>query len=99
MAVVLKMRWAGVTPEHYEAVREAVRWEEQPPEGLALHVASFDADAMYVTDVWNSPQDWETFFAERLRPAVEKAGLPGRPDSDLLPLHRRFVAPGVSGGA
>ncbi|MFG2295957.1 hypothetical protein [Streptomyces sp. NPDC048603] len=97
MAAVLSLTWAGVTPEQYEAVREQARWEEQVPPGLVLHVAWFEGGALRVTDVWNRREDFESFFAERLAPAVEKAGISGAPASDFLPLHRRFVAAGVTG--
>ncbi|GAA4084941.1 hypothetical protein [Streptomyces shaanxiensis] len=99
MAVVLSLRWPGATPEQYEAVRDAVRWEEQVPEGLSLHVAWFDEGALHVTDVWDAQADFERFFAERLTPAVQEAGMPGEPEARFSPLHRRFVVPGVSGGA
>ncbi|WP_344073775.1 hypothetical protein [Streptomyces crystallinus] len=99
MAVVLSLSWAGVTPEQYDAVRDAVGWEEQAPDGGCLHVAWFDSGALHVTDVWESQEDFERFFAERLAPAVEKIGIVGQPDTQLLPLHRRFVMPGVSGAA
>ncbi|MFI1104135.1 hypothetical protein [Streptomyces melanogenes] len=99
MAVVLSLSWAGVTPEQYDAVRDAVGWEEQAPDGACLHVAWFDSGSLHVTDVWESPEDFERFFGERLAPAVEKAGIVGQPDTQLLPLHRRFIAPGVSGAA
>ena len=99
MAVVMSMRWSGVNPEQYDGVREALNWDEQPPEGLSLHAAWFDADGLHVTDVWNSEQAWQTFFAARLGPAVEKVGLMGQPDAQLSPLHRRYVAPGVTGAA
>ncbi|MEU1271753.1 hypothetical protein [Streptomyces sp. NPDC005799] len=99
MAVVLSMRWAGVTPEQYDAVRDTVRWEEEVPEGAVLHAAWFDEGAMYVTDVWNAQSDFERFFAERLAAAVKEAGIVGEPETRFSPLHRRFVAPGVSGAA
>ena len=53
MAVVLSLRWPGLTPEQYDTVRNTVRWEEQVPEGAVLHVAWFDGGALCVTDVWN----------------------------------------------
>ncbi|WP_369373823.1 hypothetical protein [Streptomyces sp. cg36] len=99
MAVVLSLRWAGVTPEQYDAVREAVGWEESSPDGSSVHVAWFDAGTLHITDVWESQGDFERFFGERLASAVEKAGIAGQPDTAFLPLHRRFVAPGVSGAA
>jgi hypothetical protein len=99
MAVVMTMRWAGVTPEQYDAVRELVRWEEDTPSGAVLHVASFEGGAMHVTDVWGSQADFERFFADRLAAAIKEAGLDGEPETSYRVLHRRFVAPGVSGAA
>ncbi|MFI8823831.1 hypothetical protein [Streptomyces sp. NPDC053431] len=99
MAVVLSLSWPGVTPEQYDAVRDDVNWEGRAPDGALLHVAWFDGDVLQVTDVWESQSDFERFFGERLAPAVEKAGISGRPDTRFLPMHRRFVAPGVSGAA
>ncbi|MFJ9896707.1 hypothetical protein ACIQPR_25600 [Streptomyces sp. NPDC091280] len=99
LAVVMFMRWTGVTPEQYDTVRDTVGWEEAAPAGSQVHVAWFDDEALNVTDVWDSEQAFQTFFAERLAPAVEKAGITGGPESDFRPLHRRFVTPGVVGGA
>ena len=99
MAVVMTMRWAGVTPEQYDAVRDAVRWEQDTPTGATLHVASFEGGAMHVTDVWDSEADFERFFADRLAAAIKQAGLEGEPETTFRPLHRRFIAPGVSGAA
>jgi hypothetical protein len=50
-------------------------------------------------DARDSEQVFWTFFAERLAPAVEKAGITGEPESEFCPLRRRFVSPGVSGAA
>jgi len=99
MAVVMSMRWAGVTPEQYDAVRDVVGWEEAAPAGAELHVAWFDGEGLHVIDVWESEQAFQTFFAERLASAIEKAGIAGEPETDFSPLHRRFVAPGVTGAA
>jgi hypothetical protein len=99
MAVVMSMHWAGVTPEQYNTVRDTVDWEETPAAGGQVHVAWFDAEGFHVTDVWESQQAFETFFAERLAPAIQKAGITGAPETGFSPLHRRFVAPGISGAA
>ncbi|GDY70915.1 hypothetical protein SAV31267_004000 [Streptomyces avermitilis] len=99
MAMVMSMHWAGVTPEQYDTVRDAVGWEEIPAAGGHVHVARFDAQGLHVTDVWESQQAFETFFTERLAPAIQKAGITGTPETDFSPLHRRFIAPGISGAA
>jgi hypothetical protein len=99
MAVVMTMRWVGVTPEQYNQVRDTVRWEEETPVGAYMHVASFEGGALYVTDVWDSQADFERFFADRLAAAIKDAGIEGEPETGFRPLHRRFVAPGVTGAA
>ncbi|WP_406837681.1 hypothetical protein ACICHK_17785 [Streptomyces sp. AHU1] len=99
MAIVMSMHWAEATPEQYDTVRDAVQWEEVPGAGGQMHVAWFDARGLHVTDVWESQQAFETFFAERLAPAVQKAGITGTPDTSFHPLHRRYIAPDVSGAA
>lgn len=99
LAVVMFMRWAGVTPEQYNIVRDTASWEETAPAGGQVHVAWFDTQGLNVTDVWDSEQAFQTFFSERLAPAVEKAGITGEPESEFCPLHRRFVSPGVIGAA
>ena len=99
MAVVMTMRWAGVTPEQYDAVRDSVGWEQETPAGAVMHVASFEGGALHVTDVWDSQADFERFFADRLAAAVKEAAIEGEPETSFRPLHRRFVAPGVSGAA
>ncbi|CAN3985307.1 hypothetical protein WN990_38385 [Kitasatospora purpeofusca] len=99
MAEVLSMRWTGVTPEQYDATRVAVGWEERAPEGALLHVAWFEPDALRVVDVWTSRAAFERFFAERLAAAVQEAGITGEPEIGFRPLHRRYIAPGVSGAA
>jgi len=99
MAEVMTMRWAGVTPEQYNATRDAVGWEERTPEGAMMHVAWFEPGALRVVDVWASRTDFERFFTERLAAAVKEAGISGEPETQFSPLHRRFVAPGVSGAA
>ncbi|MFM9699283.1 class I SAM-dependent methyltransferase [Streptomyces europaeiscabiei] len=99
MAVVMSMLWADVTAEQYDTVRDAVDWEEVPAAGGQVHVAWFDDQGLHVTDVWESQQAFETFFTERLAPAIQKAGLTGTPETTISPLHRRFIAPDITGAA
>ncbi|MFD5479091.1 hypothetical protein [Streptomyces hawaiiensis] len=99
MAVVLSLRWTGVTPEQYDAMLDAVRWEEQVPDGLVLHVAWFEPGGLHVTDVWNAEEDFQRFFVTRLAPAVQEVGLAGQPDVRFSPAHRLFAAPGSGGTA
>jgi hypothetical protein len=99
MAVVMTMRWDGVTPQQYDQVRGMVRWEENVPEGAHFHVASFEGGTLHVTDVWDSRAHFERFFADRLAAAIKEAGIQGEPQTSFRPMHRRFIAPGVTGAA
>ncbi|WP_392966379.1 hypothetical protein [Streptomyces sp. LN245] len=93
MAIVMSMHWAEATPEQYDTVRDAVQWEAVPGAGGQMHVAWFDAQGLHGTDVWESQEAFEAFFAERLAPAIQKAGMTGAPDTSINPLHRRYIAP------
>ncbi|WP_037605189.1 hypothetical protein [Streptacidiphilus rugosus] len=99
MTVVMSMRWPGVTQDQYDAVRDRVRWEELAPAGGQIHVAWFDGDALHVTDVWESADHFGRFSESQLMPAVKEAGIDGEPEVAFSPLHRRFIAPGVSGAS
>lgn len=79
MAQVLKMRWEGVTPEHYEALRPIVRWESDPPEGLVFHVAWFRDGGITIVDVWESSAQFDDFMQQRLGPGIEQIGVEGQP--------------------
>src|SRR4051794_3400599 len=42
LAIVWLLEWDGLTPEQYEALKEAVGWERDVPNGLHAHAASFN---------------------------------------------------------
>ena len=83
---VMLMRWAGVTPEQYEEARAKVDWEGNQPDGAVLHVAGFDGDDLRVTDVWDSPEQFERFTEERLMPVVQEIGIAGEPEVRFYPV-------------
>lgn len=90
MAQVLKMRWEGVTPDQYEALRPIVRWESDPPEGLVFHVAWFRDGGMTVLDVWESPAQFDDFMNGRLMPGIQQVGLEGQPQVKWIEAHAYF---------
>ncbi len=94
MAIVMQMRWEGVTPELYDAVRREVGWEEQLPDGGICHIAWFEDGALRVVDAWQSAEAFETFTQTRLMPGVAKVGIVGEPDVSIQPAHRVFDAVG-----
>jgi hypothetical protein len=87
---VMQMRWAGVTPEQYEEARSRVDWEGDVPDGAVLHVAGFDGDDLRVTDVWDSPEQFQRFVEERLMPVVQEIGIDGEPEVRFYPVQAIF---------
>ena len=91
MKVVMTMKWDGVTPDQYEKLRKIVNWEGDKPKGAVFHVASFGNNAIYVTDIWESADDFNSFVQTRLMPGVAQAGIHGEPQVDMFPVHAIYV--------
>ena len=64
MSIVVSTNWPYVTPEQYEALHEAVRYETDPPQGAVSHLAWFTEGGLNVVDVWETQADFEQFAAE-----------------------------------
>src|SRR5438045_6518808 len=92
LAIVWMLEWDRLTPEQYEALREAVDWEGNVPDGLQFHVAAFSEKGLVLTEVWESPDHVQPFMDERFLPAVRRLGINSMPRVDLYPLHR-FISP------
>ncbi|HZR95196.1 MAG TPA: hypothetical protein VFA56_05850 [Gaiellaceae bacterium] len=95
MAVVMSMRWPGITPADYDRALEVVGWEREPAEGGLDHVAWFDGNGLFhVTDVWESEAAFTKFADERLMPGLQAAGiLTGKPpvEIEFATLHRHWA--------
>lgn len=92
MAVVLNLRWAGVTPEQYDEVRDLVGWEETAPTGGRYHIAWFEDDGLHIVDVWDTPEQFQSFTDERLMAGVQKVGIETQPEVSFAPVHRVYDA-------
>ena len=64
------MKWQGITASQYDEVRKIVNWEGNRPKGAIFHVASFGDNALHVTDIWESADDFNDFVQNRLMPGV-----------------------------
>jgi hypothetical protein len=87
MAAVIMQKWVGFTPDQYDAVRDIVGWNVQNPDGMLLHVASFDDDALTMTDVWDSAEQFMAFVQMQIMPAVTQLGIAGQPEVAVSPLY------------
>ena len=92
MAIVMQLRWDGVTPEQYDKAIDVVKWEENVPTGGIFHVSWFEDGALRVTDVWESADDFQTFVDQRLMPGVAEVGIEGEPKVEIRQAHRIFDA-------
>ena len=76
MAICLIVENAEQSREDAERVLAHVRSTGPvPPEGARLMLAGPASPGWRVISVWDSPEALERFFADRLRPAYEEAGL------------------------
>jgi hypothetical protein len=92
MSTVIMTRVEGITPAQYDKLTDLVAWEREVPAGLQAHVASFDGDNLRILEVWDSAEQSEAFFGERVNPALAELALDVRPDRIVAPTHKFFVA-------
>jgi heme-degrading monooxygenase HmoA len=96
MSVLMLLEMPGATIEQYEQVNEAmgIGDDANPPEGLVEHVLGVSDDGLIVADVWESEEALGRFVEQRLRPALEKAGVPPGPEARVHPVHNRLEGAG-----
>src|SRR5438128_12600444 len=91
VAIVWMLEWDGITPAEYDAMREAIDWEGNVPDGLLFHVAAFSNKGLVLNEVWESPDHVQPFMDERFLPAIKAMGISSMPRVDLYPVHRLFA--------
>ena len=81
----------------YDAVQEKLGVKQDPPTGLIVHTAGFDDRGVFrVHEVWESREQAEQFFNERIMPAIQEVteGEPSMPPiQELYELHN-VIRPG-----
>lgn len=95
MAVMMSLTWPGFSQAQYDALRNIVHWEGDPPPGALYHVAAFEGDTIHVVDVWDSADQFNAFVGARLMPAVQAQGITTQPDVTIRPAHAVW-APGYT---
>jgi hypothetical protein len=91
MAIVMSMKWEGVTPDQYEQARKVVNWEGDQPQGGMFHVAGFHNNTLRVTDIWESENDFNAFVQSRLMPGVAQIGIQGEPQVEMFPVQAIYL--------
>ena len=99
MAILMMMEGPGVTPEQYHGLNEAmgIRGDEDAPDGLVSHVAGHDGENLVVADVWESQEQLDKFFHDRLGPALQEVGVDA-PQPRIHPVHDITPGTGTEAG-
>jgi hypothetical protein len=74
MAVGLRVKFADGTQEQYEAVNTEANVEADRPDGLIFHAAGPIEDGWGVIDFWESREQFDSFLANRIQPAIQALG-------------------------
>lgn len=87
MAVLAIVNVKGCKKQDYESLRKELRWEQNQPKGLIIHIAGVDeAGDMQVSDIWETADDFKNYGDSRLMPAFKKFKLP-EPGIKIYPIH------------
>jgi quinol monooxygenase YgiN len=93
MSVGIRMKFAGVTQEQFDAVNARIDAAANPPAGAIFHVSGPIEGGWHVIDIWESRAAFDTFQQDRIQPAVAAAGvqMQGPPDIQEFPVHEMFI--------
>ena len=75
MAVAFLQEWKPSTPgtSNYDAVRERLDADNNPPEGLIAHTAGRDSAGVFrIFDIWVSGEHAQRFHEDRVMPIVQQ---------------------------
>ena len=91
MAVGIRIKFAGVTQEQFDAVNARVDPDSNPPKGLLFHASGPIDGGWGVIDFWESRAAFDEFQG-RIHQAVTAAGveMQGPPDVKEFPVHETF---------
>ena len=102
MAVGMLLAGEGVTEASYKQLTEAMfgsypMRQDQSPEGLLVHTAGPGDQGWYIYDIWESPEHFQRFAEEKLRPAMESTGAGGgaQPQPQFYPIETLVRGPAL----
>jgi hypothetical protein len=97
MAVAVVQDWVEEETDrsttNYDAVSERLQAQDEPPAGLLVHTAGFTGHGFRIFEVWESREDYERFFNERLMPLIQDVASDDdrQPQQTIYELHN-FMA-------
>lgn len=75
MAIMALFRSPRVDQGVYDAIMQELDLEQAPAIGALTHSCGFGDSGICVVDVWETRRDFETFVADRLKPAFAKLNI------------------------
>jgi hypothetical protein len=87
------LEWPGMDERGYRDLMGALELGGAMFPGAVLHLAGPTRTGWRAVDVWDSPEAFERFRAEKLAPAMARVGL-AAPELDAWPVANLAVAPG-----
>jgi heme-degrading monooxygenase HmoA len=82
MAVLIRHRAAGITPEQYDEISPALIEGAKQQPGFVMHVAFEDAQGFCVAEVWETKEQHDAWFNENVVPNV-----PAEIKQEVIELH------------
>ena len=87
MAILAIFKGDGFTKDMYQKLRKELDLEHENPVGGIFHAAAFDdAGEIHIVDIWESQEDMDKFFKDRLVPAMQVLNIP-MPSNEVYPLN------------
>jgi len=87
------MELEGTTTDDYDAVNEAIGIDQDHlPDGLVSHAVgpTDDGGGLLIVDVWESPEQLETFMQEKVGPAMAQVGVEPQGQPRVHPVHNHI---------
>jgi hypothetical protein len=91
MAIAVVIQWTeGFDQAKYQEISEVMGYTSSLPKGCEDHIAGGDVTGFFVSEVWDSPELFNTFTEHELRPASQNAGIPAPTSVTVYPLVRQL---------
>lgn len=94
MTVGVTLEFPAITTDQYDRVCGLMGLAPRGagPEGMLFHWCSVEGDGMYITDVWDSRERFETFARNRIGPLSEEVGITAPPRTTFDEVHNHLTA-------
>jgi hypothetical protein len=86
MAVLIRHRAAGITPAQYDQISPPLLADLKDEPGFVLHVAYEDSQGFCVAEIWETKEQHDSYFNEKVVPNV-----PAEIKQEIINLHNVFT--------